>query len=31
MMYHVKNSLETLGVEPVDVGLEAVKTMFIFL
>lgn len=31
MLYHVKNSLETVGVEPVDVGLEVVKTMFIFL
>lgn len=31
MINRVKGSLETLGVEPVDVGLEVVKTVFIFL
>jgi hypothetical protein len=31
MTNRVKSSLETLGVEPVDVGLDALKTMFIFL
>ncbi|MFA6789509.1 MAG: hypothetical protein WCR15_07485 [Arcobacteraceae bacterium] len=31
MISRVKTSLETIGVEPVDVGIEAVKTMFIFL
>lgn len=31
MINRVRGSLETLGVEPVDVGLEVVKTVFIFL
>lgn len=31
MIQHVKNSLETLGVEPVDMGIEAIKSVFIFL
>lgn len=31
MSQRVQNSLETMGVEPVDLGIEAVKSVFLFL
>lgn len=31
MSQRVENSLETMGVEPVDLGLDAVKSVFLFL